>query len=66
MAWGCLAWLCPGAPQSQALIQGAAGPGLGPEHAKTEVGPGSMVAMCDQPPGGHLEWQGRDRRAGRS
>lgn len=40
MAWGSLAWLYPGAPQSQAPIQGAAGPGLGPEHAKTEIGPG--------------------------
>lgn len=46
-------------PQSQALIQGAAGPELGTEHARAEVGPGSVVAMYDQPPGGHLEWQGR-------
>lgn len=50
-------------PQSQALIQGAAGPELGTERARAEVGRGSMVAMCDQPPGGHLEWQGRAWRA---
>lgn len=64
-AWPGGAWpgsvLVPPSPRLPSREQLALG--WGQSMQRQRLGRGSTVAMCDQPPGGHLEWQVRVRRA---
>lgn len=59
MAWGSLAWLYPGAPSPRLPSREQPTLGWGQSMQRQRLGRGSIMARCDQPPGGHLEWQVR-------